>query len=53
MRNRVDGDGKTDIVNGCAAVGRIAVFGIGDPNDLSVQIKQRAAGVTGIDRGDP
>ena len=31
MRNRVDGDGKTDIVNGCAAVGRIAVFGLVTP----------------------
>ena len=47
--NGVNGDCKTDIVNGGTAAGRPAVLGIGDADDFSVQIEQCTAGVAGID----
>ena len=45
----VDGDSKTDVVNGCFVGGIAGVLGVGNTDDLTVEVEQRTAGVAGVD----
>ena len=45
----VDGYGKADIINGGSAA-RTGVFRVCNAYHFSIEIKQRAAGISGVDR---
>ena len=46
----VDGDGEADVVDGRGGGRRGAgILGVGDADDLTVEVKQRTAGVAGVD----
>ena len=45
----VDGDGEADVVDGRGRGRGAGILGVGDADDLTVEVKQRTAGVAGVD----